>query len=538
MMGAPSLSPATKVKQDLRTQMRSALGRLFGNACDPLFEAKITSEEALKRITEDLKGRVKELECLYSISRLLENDTASLDQILRATILLIPPALRYPDIARVRLALNELDIQTVDFIPIYPKLTNDIRIQGIKRGQLEIAYIEDRLEDKGNVFLDGEKRLAKSVAERIGNVAERFQFRQSLVRSERKFRVLVENLLTGLLIIRNCNIVFYNPQAERSFVSLFRAFTERDFSAVHPSDLERVKFSFEETMSGDFPSAELIFRYQLEEKKRASNQWDWVDCRMALFEDDEGEAVLLHLMDVTNTKRAEQLLAHQDKLAALGHVAAGIAHEIRNPLSGINIYLNTLGKMLDRDQNREKSNQILESMKAASGKIESIIKRVMDFARPSEPKLDWINLNKPFKEAIALSAVTLRKEGIEVIERLEGALPDYRADQQMLEQVMLNLIVNAAEAMKGCIGRKIIEVSSFIGQDCVVLTVADSGPGIPPEIVDKVFDPFFSTKTNGTGIGLSLSHRIVTDHGGTLGVGESKWGGAEFRVKFPLSKGD
>ena len=498
---------------------------------------KRTEEELILNMG-DLKERVKELECLYSISHLLENETASLDQILRGMVLLIPPALRYPDLACVRLELDGLDIRSGDFSSTSSKRTSDIKIRGVKRGRLEIAYQDDRLKDENEALQEEEKRLLEAVAERIGTTAERYQVRQSLMQSEKKFRVLVENMLTGLLIIRNCNIVFYNPEAERPFVPLFQAFTERDFSAVHPSERGRVKYNFEETMSGDLPYAELDFRYQLQEKKRASNDWHWVDCRMTLFEDVEGEAVLLHLTDVTNAKRTERLLAHQDKLAALGHVAAGIAHEIRNPLSGINIYLNTLEKMLYRDDSGEKIDKIVESMKAASGKIESIIRRVMDFARPSEPKLDLIDLNKPVKEAIALSSVTLRKEGIQITERLDSALPDYFADQQMIEQVILNLIVNAAEAMKGCTDQKAIEVSSFVRKESIVLTVADSGPGVPPESVDKVFDPFFSTKTNNTGIGLSLSHRIVSDHGGTLRVAESKWGGAEFRVEFPLSKGD
>ena len=97
-------------------------------------------------------------------------------------------------------------------------------------------YRKSSLEGPNAVFLEEEKRLLEAVAELIGKTAERYQVRQSLMRSERKFRVLVENMLTGLLIIRNCNIVFYNPEAERPFVPLFQAFTEKDFSAVHPSE--------------------------------------------------------------------------------------------------------------------------------------------------------------------------------------------------------------------------------------------------------------------------------------------------------------
>ena len=172
----------------------------------------------------------------------------------------------------------------------------------------------------------------------------------------------------------------------------------------------------------------------------------------------------------------------------------------------------------------------------ASHKIESVIRRVMDFAKPGEPRLAFIDLNRPITEALNLSAVTLRKSGVELERVLAEDLPPCKADAALIEAMAMNVLNNAAEAMKQMeTGKKIVVTSSVEGES-VILTISDSGPGIAPEVRDKIFDPYFTTKSDGTGIGLSLSHRIVTDHGGSLTVTDSDLGGAEFRIEFPIQK--
>jgi len=244
---------------------------------------------------------------------------------------------------------------------------------------------------------------------------------------------------------------------------------------------------------------------------------------------------LVNMIDMTKTKELEHLLTVQDKMASLGRVAAGMAHEIRNPLSGINVYLNTLNKLHHKNGSEEKVKQILGQIQSASNKIESVIRRVMDFAKPGEPKLTLIDLNGPVTEAINLSAVTMRKSGIALEKALSENLPLCNADPTLIEEMVLNLLTNAAGAMKTMEEGKEIVVTSSVEGDDIILTVSDSGPGIAPEIKDKIFDPYFTTKSDGTGIGLSISHRIVTDHGGSLTVSDSDLGGAEFRIEIPKS---
>jgi signal transduction histidine kinase len=242
------------------------------------------------------------------------------------------------------------------------------------------------------------------------------------------------------------------------------------------------------------------------------------------------------MMDVTKAMELEHLLRIQDKMTSLGRVAAGIAHEIRNPLSGINIYLNALQRIYEKGGSSEKVRDILEQLLSASNKIESIIKRVMDFSRPTAPKLVLTDLNTPIEEAIELSSVTLRKRGVKIEKTLAGDLPLCLADPHMIEQVVLNLVTNAAEAMKNIEGTKRIRVASSLDNDRIIVKVSDSGSGVPSDQRDDIFDPFYTTKSGSTGIGLSIAHRIVADHGGSLDVFESKWGGAEFTISIPLTE--
>ena len=175
--------------------------------------------------------------------------------------------------------------------------------------------------------------------------------------------------------------------------------------------------------------------------------------------------MLVNMMDVTRSKELEHLLIVQDKMASLGRVAAGIAHEIRNPLSGINIYINTLGKLYRKGESPEKIEGIFTQLQSASSKIESIIRRVMDFSKPSEPKFVLTDINRPIEEAIKLSAVTLRKNGMGIDSTLARDLKKCRIDPQMIEAVIFNLITNAADAMKNMDGQRRIRIATASGSD-------------------------------------------------------------------------
>ena len=242
--------------------------------------------------------------------------------------------------------------------------------------------------------------------------------------------------------------------------------------------------------------------------------------------------------DITEKKRIESELIKTQKLESLGILAAGIAHEIRNPLSGINISISSIGNVCGKSSGlepeiKEKIRLILEQMNAAGTKIASVVQRVMDFSKPTPPHMGDVNPNDPILEAIRMTSSTLRKRGISVYADLAPDLPKCRADAGLIEQVLVNLITNAFQAMERIEGPKYLEIASAAMDGRIVIRVSDSGPGVPPSIRMKIFDPFFTTRKEGSGIGLSFSHRIISDHDGMLLVDTSKWGGAEFRIELP-----
>lgn len=362
---------------------------------------------------------------------------------------------------------------------------------------------------------------------------ERKRIKEALQESEKRFRALVENSLTGILIIQDGQVVYMNPEQERLFRPFPKSFNLADFKNIHQDDVEKVRKSYKALISGEVQALQMEFRfYPLGE----TDSMKWVYCRANKIEYGGHEAILLNMMDITRAKELEHLLRMEDKMTSLGRVATGIAHEIRNPLSGINIYLNTLDKIYDKGGSFEKAKKIISQMQSASSRIESVITRVMDFAKSSEPKFVFTDVNQPIEEAISLSSVVMRKSGIKIEKALAEDLPLCYMDPSLITEVLLNLITNASEAMKNMEGAKKIEIASSAENNCIIISVSDSGPGIPSNLRDKLFDPFYTTKQGNSGIGLSLCNRIIMDHGGSLNISTSKWGGALFIIEIPLEK--
>jgi len=393
---------------------------------------------------------------------------------------------------------------------------------------------------KDLVFSIDEQQLVKEVADDIVFGLHSIELEQSrrkaeqaLQASEKRFRTLVENSPTGISIIQGDRVVYQNKEQERLFGSLPRSYILGDFENIHPTDAEKIRRLGHDIISGINHSVDIDFRYAPE-----GNLDDpiWLHCRGNTIEFRNKKSILMNMMDMTEIKKLEQLLLVQDKMASLGRVAAGIAHEIRNPLSGINIYVNTLEKFFTRGTGEGKVKDVFHQLQSASRKIESVIRRVMDFSKPSEPKFVVADINQPIEEAIKLTAVMLRKSGVKLEKALTLDLPKCRIDPQQFEEVILNLINNAADAMKKIDRQKIIRVSSILEDDRIAVRVSDSGSGISPEVGKKVFDPFYTTKPDSTGIGLSICHRIIADHAGALNVSSSEWGGSEFCISIPIAE--
>ena len=369
----------------------------------------------------------------------------------------------------------------------------------------------------------------------FSNPEDQTPLQGALRESERRFRALVEGALTGISIVQDDRVVYQNPEMERLLGPLPRSSKLAELESIHPDDVAKVEAFHRRSMSGQTGIQDFDFRFYPSRPTGTRGRFKWVNCRTCPIHYKGRDALLVNMMDITQIRQMEQLLRIQDKMTSLGRVAAGIAHEIRNPLSGVNIYLDALEKRLARNVIDEKTLKIVDQLRSASNKIESVLKRVMDFARPSRRSLVVGSINPPIREAVDLSAATLRRNGIRLDLRLAKDPPPCRVDRQLIEEVMLNLITNAVDALKTTEPPKTIRISSKTAGSMVRVVVADSGPGIPDDRIQSIFDPFYTTKRGSTGIGLNLSRRIITDHGGTLAAGKRRGGGACFTIDLPTA---
>jgi len=363
---------------------------------------------------------------------------------------------------------------------------------------------------------------------------------KALNESEERFRQLVESSLTGISIIQDNRIVYQNPAQKTIFWPLSKSSKIRDMGFIHPEDAERVKRSYLSLLSGEVQALEMDFRFYPTNGKGSNGGMRWVQCRANRIKYQGKDSILLNTMDITRSKELERLVIIKNKMDSLGRVAAGIAHEIRNPLSGINSYVFTLKEIIESEtlgpESIEKMREIIQKIQAGSNKIGLVIHRVMDFSKHSAPRKILMDINGILMDSLSLSAATMRKKGIKLETALFPGIPRCYADPHLMEQVILNLLNNAIGALEETAEFKRIKVTSGADDERVCLTVSDSGPGVPVELRERVFDPFFTTKNNGSGIGLNIVQRIVFDHDGVIKVGTSEWGGAEFRIELPISR--
>jgi signal transduction histidine kinase len=235
-----------------------------------------------------------------------------------------------------------------------------------------------------------------------------------------------------------------------------------------------------------------------------------------------------------NLREKEAELARGEKLASLGMLAAGVAHEIRNPLTAIKaaIFLQ-LKKAPPGSQDRAD----LDLVSGEINRLEHIVRDFLQFARPGEPQLVTTPADQPLRQVQTLLAPQLDKSNIRLL--LEASPPAHlRVDPEQIEQVLINLVQNAAEAIghDGTISLRARRDSRTLGgvvTNVVVLEVSDTGPGIPPEVEKRLFDPFFTTKRGGTGLGLSIGARIVQQHGGVMQCQTRPNRGTTFGIVLP-----
>jgi PAS domain S-box-containing protein len=237
--------------------------------------------------------------------------------------------------------------------------------------------------------------------------------------------------------------------------------------------------------------------------------------------------------DVTERRRLQGQLAQSEKLAAMGQLLAGVAHELNNPLSVVIGYTALLRRTTDAAAAAR-----AEKISAAATRCARIVKNFLALARQHEPERQTIELNQVVHGVVELLAYPLRVDGVEVVAKLDVSLPPISADPYQLQQVVVNLVTNAHQAMRQASRPRRLSLTTHraAGVDRVRLEVEDTGPGITPEVEARLFEPFFTTKPvgEGTGLGLSICKGIVESHGGAITVDGRPGRGARFTVELPI----
>ena len=235
-------------------------------------------------------------------------------------------------------------------------------------------------------------------------------------------------------------------------------------------------------------------------------------------------------------KQRQEQLIRSEKMAALGQLSAGVAHEIRNPLTSIKLFIQTLEKEMDLDENQQEDFRIIRK---EIDRLNEIVVRFLTFARPEEPQLQSVNLYGLVLDTLNLLMTTIKSNGIQLDVSLSPDLPPVQGDSKQLEQVLLNLLLNAIEAMPngGTLGvRSTVKADSETLEETLHLAIQDTGPGIREEDRAHLFDPFFTTKEGGTGLGLSIAYAIVQKHNGQIAMESEAGKGTSFILSLPLSK--
>ena len=263
---------------------------------------------------------------------------------------------------------------------------------------------------------------------------------------------------------------------------------------------------------------------------------------MALVRDDRGQVVgaAMFFKDLTRVEQLEERERLRDRLAAVGEMAAAIAHEVKNPLAGIEVMAGLLRRKIpDAPDAQSLLTDIISEAKMAN----AIVQEVLEFVRPIRLQVEHTGVAEAVQSAVQLADTKARRGRIDVEIDVPAELPQIHGDQHQLTQLFTNLLMNAYEAMNGS-GRVTVKAVTVRiedgaeGREAVRVELADEGPGMPQDVAEHVFDPFFTTKPQGSGLGLAIVRKIVDAHDGTIDLRTAPGRGTLIRVTLPVTGGE
>ena len=352
--------------------------------------------------------------------------------------------------------------------------------------------------------------------------AQSYHRSRKLLQDTRAFAAeMVANLPEGIIVIGPDHaITFINPIAGTMLNLADRKVVGEGAAAVLPVDLL--------ALLGETPRRRKAKARELS-LPGPDNRQLALAANVTGIVTEEGEVVgtMIILHDLTETKRLQASLQKQEKLAAIGNLAAGVAHEVRNPLSSIKGYATYFGSLFEEGSERKKAAEV---MTAEVERLNRVISELLEIARPSDIKPRPTDISFLLNSSLRLVQQEAEAAGVRIKTTIAPEIAPFTLDPDRLTQALLNLYINAIQAMAE--GGQ-LTVSARGTTAGLELIVNDSGAGIPDEALSKIFDPYYTSKTTGTGLGLAVVQKVVEAHGGTIRVQSTAEGGTRFTITLP-----
>jgi len=365
------------------------------------------------------------------------------------------------------------------------------------------------------------------------DITARREMERRLHQQQEFARRLVDNFPDLILVVdAKSHYNFVSPRCKEILGYEVSEAAHMEFGGrTHPEDLPALMTLFSDILAGRQAVGSLEVRV-----RHKNGDWRRIRFNFSPLSDETGkiEGVVLSGRDVTEIKRLEEQLIQAEKLAAMGQMLAGVAHELNNPLTAI---LGVTELLRERHDVEEATQRQLDLTHRQARRAARIVQNLLEFSRPASPQKKPVDLNSIVERTLQLHEHSLRRNSIEVDFRPQPELPGIIGDANQLIQVFLNLVTNAEQAIREIreSGRIQIRMARFASQVCV--TFQDDGVGIRPESIPRLFDPFYTTKRpgGGTGLGLSICLSIVREHGGTIEAEALPGGGSAFTVYLPAA---